>query len=124
MKKKLTPILALLLAALSLFFAAPEDARVENAYPSEAVYTTEMPAASSAETQAWIDPYGSYTSKEDVALYIHTYGSAYSLPSPRHRELERQFHHFCQQHGILHDNDVIFQYLSQYQEQNQQLTLF
>ena len=56
--------------------------------------------------------------------YIRTYGSAYSLPSPRHRELERQFHRFCQQHGILHDNDVIFQYLSQYQEQNQQLTLF
>lgn len=35
----------------------------------------DSPAASSAgEIQLYIDPYGSYTSKEDVALYIHLYG--------------------------------------------------
>jgi len=72
MKKKLTPILALILVALSMLFAAPEDARVVNTYPTEVIAAEETLASPSGETQ--LDPYGSYTSKEDVALYIHLYG--------------------------------------------------
>lgn len=35
---------------------------------------TEEVKTPTQETEPWIDPYGSYTSKEDVALYIHLYG--------------------------------------------------
>lgn len=72
MKKKLTPILALLVVALSIFFGTPGETQVTETYPAEAVYT--QAAAETAEAEAVIDPYGSYSSKEDVALYIHTYG--------------------------------------------------
>lgn len=47
------------------------------------------------------------------AEYIRRYGDAYMLDSPRSRELMNLFHRRCQSAGILHDNDQIFQYLSQ-----------
>ena len=56
--------------------------------------------------------------------YIHTYGNAYELPSPRHRELSRLFHSTCEQYGIWHDNDRIFRYLTEFEEKNQQLSFF
>lgn len=67
MKKKLSPILALLLA-LTVFFGFPA---AEEAGPSPA-----------GTPEAWIQEDGTtlisadgvYTTKEDVALYIHTYG--------------------------------------------------
>ncbi len=74
MKKKLTPFLALVLVALSVFFGIPEDAaQVAQTYP-EKVVAAEPLLAPEAETEAFLDPLGSYTSKEDVALYIHLYG--------------------------------------------------
>lgn len=43
--------------------------------PTTAATTTEAPAESEpAEEEPWLDPDGSYTTKDDVALYIHLYG--------------------------------------------------
>ena len=74
MKKKLTPILALVLVALSVFFGAPEEARVVETYTEKVITAEPLPDVPAPETEAAIDFHGSYTSKEDVALYIHTYG--------------------------------------------------
>ena len=54
---------------------------------------------------------------------IRTYGSAYELRSAHHRELSDLFHRLCAKHGILHDNDRIFRWLSRL-EDDDQLTLF
>lgn len=43
--------------------------------------------------------------------YIRTYGNAYSLPSPREKELERLFARLCEEYGIWQDNRQIFAYL-------------
>ena len=74
MKKKLTPFLALILVALSLFFGLPEDAAQVLETTSQEVISAQLPEEVAPETEAAIDPLGSYTSKEDVALYIHLYG--------------------------------------------------
>lgn len=74
MKKKLTPILALVLVALSVFFGAPEENRVVETYTEKVITAEPLPDVPAPETEAAIDFHGSYTSKEDVALYIHTYG--------------------------------------------------
>ena len=50
---------------------------------------------------------------------IRTYGSAYELRSAHHRELEALFHRLCAKHGIWHDNDRIFRWLSQLEEPDQ-----
>ncbi len=43
--------------------------------PTTAATTTEAPAESEpADEEPWLDPDGSYTTKDDVALYIHLYG--------------------------------------------------
>ena len=78
MKKKLTPVLALILVALSVFFGMPgseEPIATAPAAIQETVLTepAQLPETTE-ETEAYIDPYGSYTTKEDVALYIHLYG--------------------------------------------------
>ena len=83
MKKKITPILALILVIVGAFFGITgnEEAIVPTA-PAQDVYIevteameieTEAPALE--EASAPIDIDGSYTTKEDVALYIHTYGT-------------------------------------------------
>ena len=74
MKKKLTPFLALILVALSLFFGLPEDTAQVVETASQEVISSQLPEEPAPETEAVIDPLGSYTSKEDVALYIHLYG--------------------------------------------------
>ena len=56
--------------------------------------------------------------------YIRSYGNAYSLPSPRHRELSSLFHSLCEQYGLWHDNDRIFQYLRQLEEKEEQVCFF
>ena len=52
--------------ALEILEALPETSHETS--PADA---TEPP---SEETEPYLDPYGSYTTKEDVALYIHLYG--------------------------------------------------
>lgn len=77
-KNKLLPILlaVLLLAGYFLFGGGDSPAPVlENVEPSAAV--TAAPEAPVPETETQpegIDEGGSYTTKEDLALYIHTYG--------------------------------------------------
>lgn len=56
--------------------------------------------------------------------YIRTFSNAYEVPSPRNRELMRLFHSTCQAHGILHNNDQIFRYMSQFEEKTGQLSFF
>ena len=54
---------------------------------------------------------------------VRTYGSAYELRSPHAQELEELFHRLCQRHGIWHDNDRIFDWMSRLDEP-EQLSLF
>ena len=71
MKKILAFLLALLLT-FSLLTGC--GAPVQTAEPVQTEpLLTELPTQPE-ETDAYIDPYGSYTTKEDVALYIHLYG--------------------------------------------------
>ena len=96
MKKKGTGLLSILLALILLFFfgapggeeaAAPqpetqivqtvteETAVPEAEAPAETVEEAEEPAEEPEPAAAAIAEDGWYTTKEDVALYIHTYGT-------------------------------------------------
>ena len=75
MKKKKLPLwAALLLVALYLFFGMGNDIpeAAESAPPIESSVLETLPPDCAEE--AVLDEDGSYTTKEDVALYIHTYG--------------------------------------------------
>ena len=91
MKKKLAFLLALLMALASCFCLSGCDVEAEDLAAAEVILEealeiiealpeedgsqpTEETAAAPEETELYIDPYGSYTTKEDVALYIHLYG--------------------------------------------------
>ena len=99
MKKKLSSFLALLTALVLLFGmtgcnVSQENLAVAGVIVEEALeLLEELPEAAgetsasieenvvpeptvsqTEETEPWLDPYGSYTTKEDVALYIHLYG--------------------------------------------------
>ena len=77
MKKKISPILAVVLALLALFFgfgSNDADTTPDVFPPMEVSQVTEAVPAADAETAPVIDIDGIYTTKEDVALYIHTYG--------------------------------------------------
>lgn len=58
--------------------------------------------------------------------YIQSYGTQYVCDSPNSTALMRLYHGFCAEHGILHDNDAIFSYLSAFERKNDapQLSLF
>ncbi len=57
--------------------------------------------------------------------YIRKYGDAYMLDSPNGRELMRLFRRRCEEAGIMHNNEQIFQYLSEFEDKRQeQLSLF
>lgn len=58
--------------------------------------------------------------------YIQTYGNQYELNSPRNGSLMKLFHQICAENGIVHDNRQIFEYLSTFEEKqnNVQLSLF
>ena len=70
MKKKLSPILALLLVVLAVFFGVPSEPDVVETFPPEEVYAQQQ----LDDGSTLIYPDGIYTTKEDVSLYIHTYG--------------------------------------------------
>lgn len=79
MKKKKLPLWgALLLAALYLFFGLGGDASpaADPTLPAEsiAVMATDAVQPPDCAEEPTLDPEGSYTTKEDVALYIHLYG--------------------------------------------------
>lgn len=58
--------------------------------------------------------------------YIKTYGNQYEIPSPNNGALMKLFHQTCDKYGMVHDNDLIFQYLNQFEDKTaaQQLTLW
>lgn len=85
-KNKILPILLAILVLVGYFIFGGNDTQdivTATAEPTATVSATETPADVAAsptvETEApsdtaTIDESGSYTTKEDVALYIHTYG--------------------------------------------------
>ena len=84
MKKKPTILLALVLAILTAFFGVSGDditGLTQESTVSIQQTVADVPEAAilpDAEAESLLDPDGSYTTKEDVAEYIHTYGH---LPS-------------------------------------------
>ena len=85
--KKFSPLLALVLVVLALFFGIPlggddtpatlpQDNIISTTPADTSPADTSIPTETTLpiQTEAPIDPDGSYTTKEDVALYIHTYG--------------------------------------------------
>lgn len=58
--------------------------------------------------------------------YLRTYGNQYEAESPRGAFLMRLFHQKCQENGIVHNNEEIFQYLNTFEEKetNRQLSLW
>ncbi len=55
--------------------------------------------------------------------YIRTYGMQYQISSPRNDMLMKIFHQLCEENGILHDNDKIFEYLCSFEEKSQYVQL-
>ena len=58
--------------------------------------------------------------------YIQRYGNRYEIVSPKNRELMQLFHKKCEGYGIVHENEQIFHYLSEFEEKSagNQLTLW
>lgn len=58
--------------------------------------------------------------------YIQRYGNRYEIVSPKNRELMQLFHKKCEGYGIVHENEEIFHYLSEFEEKSagNQLTLW
>lgn len=58
--------------------------------------------------------------------YIRTYGTQYQISSPRNGMLMKIFHQLCEDNGIVHDNNRIFEYLCRFEEKSSyiQLNLF
>ena len=78
-KQEKPSLLMLLLAFVFVFFLMGDfGSSQDTAMPTDAPIVTEAPAVADTVEEAVIDINGSYTAKEDVALYIHTYGT---LPS-------------------------------------------
>lgn len=57
--------------------------------------------------------------------YIRTYGNQYMIESPNSRALMRLFHRKCEENGIVHNNEKIFDYLHAFEEKesNKQLSI-
>ena len=58
--------------------------------------------------------------------YIQTYGMQYQISSPKNNELMKLFHQVCEDNGIVHDNEDIFEYINMFEEKHSsiQLSLF
>lgn len=56
--------------------------------------------------------------------YIRKYGNSYEVPSDNSKELMRIFHATCKEHEILHNVEQCFQYLHEFPEKYEQLSLF
>ena len=56
--------------------------------------------------------------------YIQTYGGAYMIPSPREAALFSRFREFCGRYGILSDPEACFAYIRQFEQRDNQMTLF
>ncbi len=56
--------------------------------------------------------------------YIRTFGESYGCMSPDNAKLTALFHARCEKVGIMHDNDEIFRYLSEFEPKHSQMSLF
>lgn len=58
--------------------------------------------------------------------YISMYGNSYNIQSPKGKELMELFCKKCDENGILHDNDGIFEYLNTFESKflGEQIDLF
>ncbi len=56
--------------------------------------------------------------------YIRTFGNAYGCNSPNNKYLMSIFKEVCRKHNILWKTDDVFSYLKQFEEKEQQLSLF
>ena len=58
--------------------------------------------------------------------YVRNYGNSYYINSPHNDELMKIFHERCENAGVMHDNDEIFEYLNTFEEKEkfEQLRLF
>lgn len=58
--------------------------------------------------------------------YIRDYGNNYIANSKNSRKLMSLFHEFCEHNNIVHDNDIIFNYLNAFErkESSKQFSLF
>ena len=50
--------------------------------------------------------------------YIREFGNRYEVNSPRSAKLMKQFHDTCEKNGIMHSNDLIFEYMNRFEEKN------
>lgn len=48
--------------------------------------------------------------------YINKYGNSYILSSPQNKHLMRIFHQVCEENGIMHEHEEIFNYLRTYED--------
>ncbi len=55
--------------------------------------------------------------------YIRTYGMQYQISSPRNDMLMKIFHQLCEDNGIVHDNNRIFEYLCRFEEKSSYIQL-
>lgn len=78
MIKRLFSLFLTLAIALSLFGCTPAQQTGPRPSPPQQVQQTPTPTPDPSEELPYLDPEGSYTTKEDVALYLHLYGE---LPS-------------------------------------------
>ena len=56
--------------------------------------------------------------------YHRRYGYAYELPSDREKDLLELFHKICRENGIVSNTNQCFQYLYEFPEKYEQMTLF
>ena len=50
--------------------------------------------------------------------YIRIYGNQYMIDSPDSKCLMHLFHQKCEENGIVHNNDQIFNYLNEFEEKD------
>lgn len=56
--------------------------------------------------------------------YMKTYGNSYTCSSPNHTKLMKLFHDTCEKHHIMHDVEECFNYLNEFPESFEQISLF
>jgi DNA repair photolyase len=56
--------------------------------------------------------------------YIKTFGNSYECPSPNSAKLWRIYNDICQQNGIMHKIDDVFEYLNKYESEFEQMSMF
>ena len=56
--------------------------------------------------------------------YIRRYGNAYSLSSPKSRQLMELFYRICGDNGIISDPDECFRYMREFPEKHPQMSIF